>query len=65
MPLDLYSPILDFGEFGSTRGYGAAGQPQKEKAMSNAGYGEGKFMTNLEDEYEEKADPKRGSGSWR
>ena len=61
MPLDLYSPILDFGNFGD----GAAGQPQK--APSNAGYGEGKFMTNLEDEdkQEKKADPKRSSGNWR
>jgi len=62
MPLNLYSPIMDFGDFGGTKGYGAAGQPQK--APSNAGYGEGKFMTNLEDEYKQ-TDPKRGSGSWR
>ena len=55
MPLDPYSPILDFGGFGT------------QKAPSNTGYGEGKFMTNLEDEYkqEKKADPKRGSESWR
>lgn len=65
MPLDLYSPILDFGDFGGTNGSGAAGQPQK--APSNAGYGEGKFMTNMEDEdkQEKKADPKRSSGNWR
>jgi len=65
MPLDPYSPILDFGDFGSPKGPGAVGLPQK--APSNAGYGEGKFATNLEDEYkqEKKADPKRGSGSWR
>ena len=49
MPLDLYSPTLDFGDFGNTKGHGAAGQPQK--AQSNAGYGEGKFMANLEDNY--------------
>ena len=64
MPLELYSPILDFGDFGGTKGTGPAGQLQK--APSNAGYGGGKFMTNLEDEYkQEKADPKRSSGNWR
>ena len=65
MPLELYSPILDFGDFGGTKASGAAGQLQK--AQGNAGYGEGKFMTNLEDEYrqEKKADPKRSSGNWR
>jgi len=64
MPLDLYSPTLDFGEFGGAKGNGAGGLLQE--APSRAGYGEGKFMTNLEDEYKQgKADPKRGSGSWR
>ena len=65
MPLELYSPILDFGDFGGAKGSGPAGQLQK--APSNAGYGEGRFMTNLDDEYmqEKKADPKRSSGNWR
>jgi hypothetical protein len=65
MPLELHSPTLDFGDFGGTKGYGAAGQLQK--APSNAGYGEGKFMTNLDDEYkqEKEADPKGSSGNWR
>lgn len=65
MPLGSHSPILDFGDFGSPRGSGAVGLPQK--SPSNTGYGEGRFMTNLEDEYkqEKKAHQKRGSGSWR
>ncbi len=62
MPLELYSPTLDFGDFGGTQGYGSAGQPQR--APSN---GESKFMTNLEGEYqqERRADPNRSNGSWR
>lgn len=65
MPLELYSPTLDFGDFGGIKGYGPAGQPQR--APSNAGYGESKFMTTLEGEYqqEKRADPKRSNGGWR
>lgn len=65
MPLQLYSPTLDFGDFGGIKGYGSAGQPQR--APSNAGYGESKFMTNLEGEHqqEKRADPQRSNGSWR
>jgi hypothetical protein len=60
MPLEPYSS--DFGELGGTRGSGTV-----RKAPSIAGYGQGRFMTNLEDEYkqEKKVDSNGGSGSWR